>query len=89
MKSSKQRGGDARPVIILTGAGGRLGSAFCRKYSARYQIVAVWYRRRPVASTHRQYLIDPLEPDRQLQPTATQSMTSRPTCGRTSRSNDW
>jgi NAD(P)-dependent dehydrogenase (short-subunit alcohol dehydrogenase family) len=66
VKRSKKRGGGARPVIILTGAGGRLGSAFCRKYCSRYQIVAVWYRRRPVASTHRQYLIDPLEPDRQL-----------------------
>ena len=66
MNSSEQQGGGARPVIILAGAGGRLGSAFCRKYSARYQIVAVWYRRRPVASTHRQYLLDPLEPDRQL-----------------------
>jgi NAD(P)-dependent dehydrogenase (short-subunit alcohol dehydrogenase family) len=58
--------GDTRPVIILTGAGGRLGSAFCRRYARQYQIVAVWHQRRPVAATHGQYLLDPLEPDRPL-----------------------
>ena len=65
MNSSEQQGAGARPVVILTRAGG-LGSTFCRKYSARYQIVAVWHRRRPVAATRRQYLLDPLEPERQL-----------------------
>ena len=55
-----------RPVYLLTGAGGRLGSAFCRRYSDRYQIIAVWFRRRPVAATQNQYLLDPLDPGRRL-----------------------
>jgi NAD(P)-dependent dehydrogenase (short-subunit alcohol dehydrogenase family) len=55
-----------RRVCLLTGAGGRLGSAFCRKYSGQYQIVAVWFRRRPIAATQGQYLFDPLAPDRRL-----------------------
>jgi NAD(P)-dependent dehydrogenase (short-subunit alcohol dehydrogenase family) len=57
---------DGRRVCLLTGAGGRLGSAFCRRYSGQYQIVAVWLRRRPIAATQDQYLFDPLEPDRRL-----------------------
>jgi NAD(P)-dependent dehydrogenase (short-subunit alcohol dehydrogenase family) len=43
-----------------------LGSAFCRKYSDRYRIVAVWHRRRPIAPTQGQTLLDPLDPDRRL-----------------------
>lgn len=57
---------DDRPVCVVTGAGGLLGSAFCRRFSKRYQIIAVWHRRRPVIATQAQYLIDPLAPDRSL-----------------------
>jgi NAD(P)-dependent dehydrogenase (short-subunit alcohol dehydrogenase family) len=55
-----------RPVYLLTGAGGALGSAFCRRFSSRYQIVAVWHRRRPVAPSQGQKLVDPLQPRRSL-----------------------
>jgi NAD(P)-dependent dehydrogenase (short-subunit alcohol dehydrogenase family) len=55
-----------RPVCLVTGAGGRLGSAFCRRYADRYRIVAVWHRRRPVAPSQGQVLIDPLHPGRSL-----------------------
>lgn len=64
--SPDTRSSDDRPVYLLTGAGGRLGSAFCRRYADRYQIVAVWFRRRPIAATQGQYLLDPLEPERRL-----------------------
>lgn len=66
MNRTEQLTEHGRPVCLLTGAGGRLGSAFCRRYSNRYQIIAVWHRRRPVASTQGQRLLDPLEPDRRL-----------------------
>jgi NAD(P)-dependent dehydrogenase (short-subunit alcohol dehydrogenase family) len=62
----RAREDDGRPVCLLTGAGGRLGSAFCRRYSKRYQIIAVWHRRRPVASARGQHLLDPLDPDLRL-----------------------
>ena len=31
-----------RRVCLLTGAGGRLGSDFCRRYRSQYNIVAVY-----------------------------------------------
>jgi NAD(P)-dependent dehydrogenase (short-subunit alcohol dehydrogenase family) len=53
-----------RRVCLLTGAGGRLGSDFCRRYGASYDIAAVCRRRRPdVADQDRRY-VDPLRPDR-------------------------
>jgi NAD(P)-dependent dehydrogenase (short-subunit alcohol dehydrogenase family) len=52
-----------RRVCLLTGAGGRLGSDFCRRYGASYDIAAVCRRRRPdVADQDRRY-VDPLRPD--------------------------
>ena len=57
---------DARPVCMVTGAAGTLGSAFCRHYAKRYQIVAVWNSRRPMAPTQDQHLFDPLDPERPL-----------------------
>jgi len=57
---------DDRPVCLVTGAGGRLGSAFCREFADRYAIAAVWNRRRPIAATAEQSLFDPLDPDRPL-----------------------
>jgi NAD(P)-dependent dehydrogenase (short-subunit alcohol dehydrogenase family) len=59
-------GAGQRRVVLLTGAGGRLGSAFCRTYADRYRIAAVWHHRHPVAATHGQELFDPLRPDRPL-----------------------
>lgn len=47
-------------VCLLTGASGVLGMAFCRAYSARYAIVAVYHRTLPrFPSQHLSY-IDPL-----------------------------
>jgi NAD(P)-dependent dehydrogenase (short-subunit alcohol dehydrogenase family) len=49
-----------RRVCLLTGAGGRLGSDFCRRYRSRYDIVAV-YRRRPPPVAHQDtWHVDPL-----------------------------
>lgn len=51
-----------RRVCLLTGAGGRLGNAFCRAYASDYDIVAVCRRRAPdVPSQHEAY-VDPLRP---------------------------
>jgi len=36
-----------RRVCFLTGAGGRLGTAFCRAFAGRYQIVGLYRRRGP------------------------------------------
>lgn len=50
-----------KKVCLLTGAGGRLGSAFCRRHAHEYDIVAVCRTRRPagVADQDR-WRIDPL-----------------------------
>jgi NAD(P)-dependent dehydrogenase (short-subunit alcohol dehydrogenase family) len=54
---------EGKRVCLLTGARGRLGTAFCKAYAAEYSIVAV-YRTAPftsVASQQRE-LFDPLDP---------------------------
>jgi len=56
----------ARPVCLLSGAAGTLGTAFCREFARRYQIVALWHVRRPLAPTQDQHLFDPLDPERVL-----------------------
>jgi NAD(P)-dependent dehydrogenase (short-subunit alcohol dehydrogenase family) len=51
-----------RRVCLLTGAGGRLGSAFCAAHQGDYDIVAVHGARRPgVPDQHSRY-VDPLDP---------------------------
>jgi NAD(P)-dependent dehydrogenase (short-subunit alcohol dehydrogenase family) len=47
-------------VCLLTGAGGRLGTAVCRELAARYQIVAVVGTRKPSSIVGREYEFDPL-----------------------------
>ena len=58
----------ARRVCLLTGAGGKLGSAFCERLGERYQIVAVHRRRAPPAAPGlhalQADLSDPREADR-------------------------
>ena len=50
-------------MVLLTGAGGVLGDAFCRRYAATHDIVAVCRTRVPgVASQHESY-VDPLTPE--------------------------
>jgi NAD(P)-dependent dehydrogenase (short-subunit alcohol dehydrogenase family) len=47
---------------LITGASGRLGTAFCRLAAAKYQIVAVSRRRHPECASQRQTYFDPLHP---------------------------
>lgn len=51
-----------RRVCLLTGAGGRLGNAFCRAYHGVYDIVAVCRTRVPAAPSQEEWFIDPVEP---------------------------
>ncbi|WP_227979092.1 SDR family NAD(P)-dependent oxidoreductase [Nocardia spumae] len=55
-------GETTRRVCLLTGAGGRLGDAFCRAYYNSYDIVAVCRNRVPAAPSQDEWFIDPLEP---------------------------
>lgn len=54
--------GFLKRVCLLTGAGGRLGSAFCKLYAEKYDIVAVYRGRHPDVPSQVQRLVDPLEP---------------------------
>lgn len=54
--------GFLKRVCLLTGAGGRLGSAFCECYADKYDIVAVYRGRHPDVPSQLQKLVDPLEP---------------------------
>lgn len=50
-----------RKVCLITGAGGRLGSAFCSRYAAAYDIVAVCRDRLPAGvRTQDRWYVDPL-----------------------------
>lgn len=49
-------------VCLLTGASGRLGSAFCRLYAAKYHIAAVYRNNAPAATAQNQNYVDPLNP---------------------------
>lgn len=49
-------------VCLLTGAGGRLGSAFCRSLAARFDIAAVYRSRHPDVPSQLEWLRDPLRP---------------------------
>lgn len=51
---------DTRRICLLTGAGGRLGSNFCKRYADQYQIVATCRRRLPPTPTQHQWHLDPL-----------------------------
>jgi NAD(P)-dependent dehydrogenase (short-subunit alcohol dehydrogenase family) len=54
--------GYMKRVCLLTGAGGLLGTAFCRLYSAEYEIVAVHRTRPPEVPSQLQRAVDPLAP---------------------------
>lgn len=49
-------------MLLLTGAGGRLGTEFCRRYAARYHIVAVYRSHRPAVPSQTEQYVDPLDP---------------------------
>lgn len=50
----------AKRVCLLTGASGSLGLAFCRAYSARYSIIAVYHERLPLFPSQHLSYVDPL-----------------------------
>ncbi len=50
-------------VCLLTGASGRLGTAFCRRNASRYDIVAVYHSRFPQLVSQCSSLADPLAPE--------------------------
>lgn len=50
-----------KKVCLLTGAGGRLGTIFCRLYAQEYDIVAVYRRRPPDVSSQLQRFVEPLD----------------------------
>lgn len=53
---------DAKRVCLLTGASGKLGSAFCRLYAAEYHIAAVYRNNAPEQTAQNQSYVDPLRP---------------------------
>ena len=53
-------------VCLLTGASGRLGTAFCRRNASRYDIVAVYHSRFPQLVSQTSSLADPLAPEAEL-----------------------
>jgi NAD(P)-dependent dehydrogenase (short-subunit alcohol dehydrogenase family) len=59
MKSSKR-------VCLITGAGGRLGSAFCAQFADRYDIAAVYHQAIPTLASQELQFVDPLEPKKKL-----------------------
>ncbi|MET7770370.1 SDR family NAD(P)-dependent oxidoreductase [Nocardia sp. NPDC005366] len=57
---------DDRRVCLLTGAGGRLGDAFCRALYTRYDIVAVHRDRTPAVPSQHEWFVDPFAPEAPL-----------------------
>lgn len=57
-------------VCLLTGASGKLGTAFCRKHAKEYDIAAVRNRSLLKVPTQDQELFDPLSPSAQLEENA-------------------
>ena len=49
-------------MVLLTGAGGLLGDAFCRRYATTHDIVAVCRNRVPSVPSQRESFVDPLAP---------------------------
>jgi NAD(P)-dependent dehydrogenase (short-subunit alcohol dehydrogenase family) len=49
-------------VCLMTGAGGILGSEFCRRYRHEYDIVAVYRSQRPWFPSQDARVVDPLDP---------------------------
>lgn len=60
-----------RRVCVLTGASGRLGTAFCQTYRQHYNIVAVYRSQPPNVPSQLQEIVDPLDPHRQIAGDAT------------------
>lgn len=55
-----------KPVCLVTGAGGRLGSVLCRELLDSYDIIAVYRSRMPPANSQlRQQIASPVDADRE------------------------
>ncbi len=52
----------SRRVLLITGAGGRLGRALCAQLRSEYAIAGVFHTRMPTVPTQRDLYIDPLRP---------------------------
>ena len=48
-----------RKVVLLTGASGQIGTAFCGRFATTYDIVAVRHRRPLKVASHLQEFVDP------------------------------
>jgi len=55
-----------RRVCLLTGASGRLGTSFCRRYADQYEIVAIYGRNLPAVASQELTWVDPLAPQEPL-----------------------
>ena len=55
-----------KKTCLLTGAGGRLGTAFCRLFHQKYNIIAVYRNRAPDVASQLQQYVDPLDVDKDL-----------------------
>jgi NAD(P)-dependent dehydrogenase (short-subunit alcohol dehydrogenase family) len=55
--------GADRPVVLLTGAAGPIGTAFCERHAGTYAIVAVHHRRAPTVASQRRSWFDPFASD--------------------------
>jgi NAD(P)-dependent dehydrogenase (short-subunit alcohol dehydrogenase family) len=55
--------GTERKVVLLTGASGRVGTAFCQRFATTYDIVAVRHRRPIRVASQHQYFVDPFAPE--------------------------
>lgn len=60
---------------MLTGAGGRLGRAFCARFASEYHIVAVFRTVPPPVLSHDQFIVDPLMPSTELPENPARIMT--------------
>lgn len=62
MAASRATTVSRKRVCLLTGASGTLGTAFCRRYADRYDVVAVYRRNLPGVPSQELRYVDPLAP---------------------------
>lgn len=53
-------------VCLMTGAAGRLGTAFCEQNRSKYDLIAAYHRRAPGVTSQHRWFVDPLNPDAEL-----------------------
>lgn len=65
-RAAAERANGERRVVVLTGAGGELGSEFCARYADQYDIIAVCRQRAPAVPSQLEQYVDPLAPRTEL-----------------------